>query len=90
WEAFLHHAQAVRRLGAAAIDMACVACGRMEGFWEKGLNAWDVAAGWVIIEEAGGRVTKLDGSTFDNHSSSLLCTNGKVHDEMLAVLKSIQ
>ncbi|MBL8047034.1 MAG: hypothetical protein JNL09_10860, partial [Anaerolineales bacterium] len=47
-------------------------------------------AGWVIIEEAGGRVTKLDGSTFDNHSSSLLCTNGKVHDEMLAVLKSIQ
>lgn len=90
WEAFLNHAQAVRRLGAAAIDMACVACGRMEGFWEKGLNAWDVAAGWVIIEEAGGRVTKLDGSTFDNHSSSLLCTNGKVHDEMLAVLKGIK
>ena len=89
WEAFLNHAQAVRRLGAAAVDMACVACGRMEGFWEKGLSAWDVAAGWVIIEEAGGRVTKLDGSSFDNHSASLLCTNGKVHDEMLAVLKSI-
>lgn len=90
WEAFLHHAQAVRRLGAAAIDMACVACGRMEGFWEKGLNAWDVAAGWVIIEEAGGRVTKLDGSAFDNHSSSLLCTNGKVHDEMLGVIDSLR
>ncbi|MBS1787796.1 MAG: inositol monophosphatase [Acidobacteria bacterium] len=90
WREFLNHAQAVRRLGAAAIDMACVACGRMEGFWEKGLNAWDVAAGWVIIEEAGGRVTKLDGSSFDNYSSSLLCSNGKVHDEMLAVLKSIK
>ena len=89
WREFLNQAQGVRRLGAAAIDMACIACGRMEGFWEKGLNAWDVAAGWVIIEEAGGRVTKLDGSPFDNHSASLLCTNGNVHDEMLAVLKSL-
>jgi len=89
WREFLNHAQGVRRLGAAAIDMACIACGRMDGFWENGLNAWDVAAGWVIIEEAGGRVTKLDGSPFDNHSASLLCTNGKVHNEMLAVLKSL-
>ncbi len=89
WREFLNHAQGVRRLGAAAIDMACIACGRMEGFWEHGLSAWDVAAGWVIIEEAGGRVTKLDGSPFDNHSVSLLCTNGKVHDEMLAVLKAL-
>ena len=70
--------------------MACIANGRMEGFWEKGLNAWDVAAGWVIVEEAGGRITKLDGSPFDNYSASLLCTNGLVHDEMLAVLKSIE
>lgn len=90
WREFLNHAQGVRRLGAAAIDMACIANGRMEGFWEKGLNAWDVAAGWVIIEEAGGRVTKLDGSPFDNYSASLLCTNALVHDEMLAVLKSIE
>lgn len=89
WREFLRHAQGVRRLGAAAIDMACVACGRMDGFWEKGLNAWDVAAGWVIIEEAGGRVTKLDGSSFDNHSASLLCTNALIHDEMLAVLKAL-
>lgn len=90
WREFLNHAQGVRRLGAAAIDMACVASGRMDGFWEHGLNAWDMAAGWVIIEEAGGRVTKLDGSAFDNHSSSLLCTNGLIHDEMLAVLSGIQ
>lgn len=90
WREFLNHAQGVRRLGAAAIDMACVAAGRMDGFWEQGLNAWDVAAGWVIIEEAGGCVTKLDGSPFDNHSASLLCSNGLVHDEMLDVLKSIK
>ncbi len=89
WREFLKHAQGVRRLGAAAIDMACIANGSMDGFWESGLNAWDVAAGWVIIEEAGGRVTKLDGSAFDNHSASLLCTNGLIHEEMLAVLKSI-
>ncbi|MGE0886095.1 MAG: inositol monophosphatase family protein [Blastocatellales bacterium] len=89
WREFLNHAQGVRRLGAAAIDMACIANGSMDGFWESGLNAWDVAAGWVIIEEAGGRVTKLDGSQFDNHSASLLCTNGLIHEEMLAVLKSL-
>lgn len=90
WREFLKHSQGVRRLGAAAIDMACIASGRMDGFWEHGLNAWDVAAGWVIIEEAGGRVTKLDGSPFDNYSSSLLCTNSLIHDEMLAVLKSLK
>ena len=87
WEAFLKQAQAVRRLGAAAIDMACVANGRLDGFWEKGLHAWDTAAGWVIIEEAGGHVTKLDGSPFDNFTPSLLCTNGLIHDEMLNVLR---
>jgi myo-inositol-1(or 4)-monophosphatase len=89
WREFLRHAQGVRRFGAAAIDMAYVAIGRLEGFWEYGLNAWDTAAGWVIIEEAGGRVTKLDGSPFDNHTPSLLCTNGKVHDEMLDVLRAL-
>jgi myo-inositol-1(or 4)-monophosphatase len=87
WREFLKHAQAVRRLGAAAIDMACIANGRMDGFWEHGLHPWDTAAGWVIIEEAGGRVTQLDGSPFDNYTPSLLCSNGLIHDEMLAVLK---
>ena len=89
WRKFLETSQAVRRFGSAAIDMAYVAMGRVDGFWEKGLNAWDVAAGWALIEEAGGRVTKLDGSAFDNHSASLLCTNGWIHDEMLAALKSL-
>jgi myo-inositol-1(or 4)-monophosphatase len=89
WAEFLKQAQAVRRLGAAAIDMACVANGRLDGFWEHGLHAWDTAAGWVIIEEAGGRITQLDGSPFDNFKPSLLCTNGLIHEEMLAVLRSI-
>ncbi len=89
WREFLKHSQGVRRLGSAALDMTCVATGRMDGFWEHGLHAWDTAAGWMLIEEAGGRVTKLDGSPFDNFSASLLCTNGLVHDEMLAVLRSL-
>ncbi len=90
WREFLKRAQGVRRFGAAAIDMAYVAMGRLEGFWEYGLHAWDTAAGWIIVEEAGGRVTQLDGSPFDNHIPSLLCTNGKVHDEMLAVLYEVK
>ena len=89
WRKFLETSQAVRRFGSASIDMAYVAMGRVDGFWEKGLSAWDVAAGWVIIEEAGGRVTKLDGSPFDNHSSSLLCTNSVIHDEMQTALAEI-
>jgi len=89
WREFLRHAQGVRRLGAAAIDLAYVAAGRLDGFWESGLNPWDAAAGWVIVEEAGGRVTKLDGSPYDVYVQSILCTNGRVHDEMLAVLRGI-
>ncbi|HWQ35324.1 MAG TPA: inositol monophosphatase family protein [Blastocatellia bacterium] len=90
WRAFLEHAQGVRRFGAAAIDMAYVACGRLDGFWEYGLNAWDMAAGAVIVEEAGGRMSKLDGSPFDPYVPSMLCTNGQVHEEMLAVLRSLR
>lgn len=90
WEAFLRHAQGVRRLGAAAIDLAYVAMGRLDGFWEKGLSPWDTAAGWLIVEEAGGRVTELDGTPFNNYDASLLCTNSKIHDEMLAVLRKMQ
>jgi len=89
WKRFLECSQGVRRFGAAAIDMAYVACGRLDGFWEKGLNPWDTAAGWLLIEEAGGRVTKLDGSPFDNFTPSLLCTNGRIHIAMLDELRSI-
>lgn len=89
WGEFLKRAQGVRRFGAAAIDMAYVAMGRLDGFWEQGLHAWDTAAGWLLIEEAGGRVTKLDGSSFDNFTPSMLCSNGKIHDEMLEALRLV-
>ncbi len=88
WERFLARAQGVRRLGAAAIDMCYVANGRLDGFWEFGLHPWDTAAGWVLIEEAGGRVTNAHGEQFENAGSSLLCSNGLIHDEMLEVLRS--
>ncbi|HZS07751.1 MAG TPA: inositol monophosphatase family protein [Blastocatellia bacterium] len=90
WRRFLERAQGVRRLGAAAIDMACVACGRMDGFWEHGLNPWDMAAGAVIVEEAGGRMGQLDGAPFDTYLPSMLCTNSHIHEEMLAVLRSLR
>lgn len=86
WREFLRASQGVRRLGSASLDMACIAAGRMDGFWEHGLHAWDTAAGWIIVEEAGGRVTRLDGAPFDNFVPSLLCTNGLIHDQMLEIL----
>jgi myo-inositol-1(or 4)-monophosphatase len=87
WERFLSKAQAVRRDGAAALDMCYVAAGRFDGFWEFGLHPWDTAAGWVVVEEAGGRVTRADGGPFDNRCDNLLCSNGLIHDEMAAVIR---
>jgi myo-inositol-1(or 4)-monophosphatase len=84
---FLGHARAVRRLGSAAIDLAWVAAGRMDGFWEQALQPWDVMGGALIVEEAGGRVTGLDGSPWDAHQGHILASNGRVHDEMLAVIR---
>lgn len=86
WREFLRVSQGVRRLGAASIDLACVACGRMDGFWEKGLHPWDTAAGRLLVEEAGGRLTSLEGAPFDNFVPSMLCTNGLIHDSMLEIL----
>jgi myo-inositol-1(or 4)-monophosphatase len=83
---FMNKAQAVRRDGSAALDMCYVACGRFDGFWELGLKPWDAGAGKVILEEAGGRVTKLDGRPFDLYEPDMLASNGLVHEEMIAVL----
>jgi myo-inositol-1(or 4)-monophosphatase len=88
--AFLGHARAVRRLGSAAIDLCWVAAGRMEGFWEQALKPWDVMGGALIVQEAGGRVTGLDGSPWDAHRGHVLASNGYVHEEMLAVIRSAQ
>ena len=86
---FVLNAQAVRRDGSAAIDLAYVACGRFEGFWEEGLSPWDTAAGALIVEEAGGRVSHYDGAKFDIYRPQVLATNGVVHEQMLEILRKI-
>ena len=84
---FLTGARAVRRLGSAAIDLCYVAAGRMDGFWEHRLKPWDVAAGFLIVEEAGGRVTTFDGSPFSPYGEEILATNGHLHRQMMDVLR---
>jgi myo-inositol-1(or 4)-monophosphatase len=86
FEAFVKTARAVRRPGAAALDLAYVACGRMDGFWELFLNPWDIAAGALIIEEAGGKVTSFDGSKLNIRGEEILASNGLIHNEMMNVL----
>ena len=83
---FTMEAQAVRRDGSAAIDLAYLACGRFDGFWEDGLNAWDIAAGLLLIEEAGGRVTDFKGAPLSIYTPKVLATNGLIHDRMMQVL----
>lgn len=82
-------AQAVRRDGSAALDLAAVASGRFDGFWEFDLSPWDVAAGAVILREAGGRISAIDGGEFSVRGRSLLATNARVHEEMLAALQTV-
>jgi myo-inositol-1(or 4)-monophosphatase len=66
--------------------LAYVACGLFDGFWEEGLHPWDVAAGVLMIEEAGGRVSHYDGAAFDSYSAPILASNGLVHEQMMRVL----
>jgi myo-inositol-1(or 4)-monophosphatase len=86
FRAMSEHAQAVRRDGSAALDLAYVAAGRFDGFWEWDLHAWDVAAGVLIVREAGGTVTQIDGSAAHVEAASILASNGRLHDELRAVL----
>lgn len=83
---FLLSSRGVRRDGSAAIDLAYVACGRFDGFWEEGLNAWDVAAGVLLIEEAGGQVSYYDGSPFSVYTPPICASNGLIHSQMLKIL----
>lgn len=84
---FLLRSRGLRRDGSAAIDLAYVACGRFDGFWEEGLKPWDVAAGLLLIEEAGGRISFYDGTRYNIYSPPVCASNGLIHDEMLAVLR---
>jgi myo-inositol-1(or 4)-monophosphatase len=83
---FLLNSRGVRRDGSAAIDMAYVASGRFDGFWEEGLNAWDMAAGVLLVKEAGGKVSSTRGSGFDLYSGDVVARNGFLHDQMIAIL----
>lgn len=83
---FLMKSQAVRRMGSAALDLAYVACGRFDGFWEVALQPWDMAAGVLIVQEAGGKVTDFQGKPMDIYNKALLSSNGKIHEEMQKIL----
>ena len=76
----------VRRLGSAAIDLCWVACGRFDGFYEHKLQAWDSAAGFLMVEEAGGKITDFAGDYYSVYQPQILATNGKIHDEMLGII----
>jgi myo-inositol-1(or 4)-monophosphatase len=84
-EKMLVRAQGVRRLGSAALDMCYVAAGRLDGFWEKDLKPWDTAAGEVIVQEAGGRVSTYAGKSYSPYLDSLVASNGWIHDQIVAV-----
>jgi myo-inositol-1(or 4)-monophosphatase len=84
---FLYNAQAIRRDGSAALNLSYVACGRFDGFWELHLNAWDLAAGALILEEAGGRVTDLSGGPFDMYRGECLASNGLIHRAMEGIIR---
>ena len=86
WEHLQRRAGACRRLGAAALDLALVARGHFDGYWERKLKPWDVCAGAVLVEEAGGRVTDTRGGPFLPQAGEALATNGAIHEELLAEL----
>lgn len=85
---FLRRARAVRRLGAASLDLCYVAAGRLDGFWEAHLKPWDTSAGALIVTEAGGSVTTWQGGAYQSRRPGLVASNGKVHQEMLDVIAS--
>ncbi len=80
----------VRRLGSAAIDLCWVACGRFDGFWEYNLSPWDIAAGYLIVAEAGGMITNFDGRPYDVFDKETLATNGLIHADLLALIRNAE
>ena len=80
----------MRRTGSAVLYLAYVAAGRLDGYWELRLGPWDAAAGWLMVEEAGGRVTNLTGAALDLMAPAIVASNGHIHDEMLETLRVVQ
>lgn len=85
YQEFTLRSHGVRRAGSAALDLAYVACGRLDGFWEFKLNPWDTSAGYLLVEEAGGTITHFDGGKFTLDSREVFATNGRIHAEMQAL-----
>lgn len=85
---FALRTQGIRRCGSAALDLCFVACGRLDGFWELDLKPWDIAAGTLIVREAGGVTTDFEGRELGMDGSKVLASNGRIHSEMMEVLKS--
>jgi myo-inositol-1(or 4)-monophosphatase len=84
---FLRTARAVRRLGSAALDLAYVAAGRFDAFWEQQLNPWDMSAGALIVQEAGGHVTDSSGGAFNSRTGSIIASNGRIHEAMAGTIR---
>jgi myo-inositol-1(or 4)-monophosphatase len=89
YQEFTLRSHGVRRVGSAALDLAYVACGRLDGYWEFKLNPWDTSAGYLLIEEAGGKITHFDGGKFTLDSREVFATNGLIHAEMQALFEDM-
>src|SRR6202522_779753 len=85
YQEFTMRSHGIRRAGSAALDLAYCAAGRLDAFWEFNLNPWDTAAGALLVTEAGGSVTRFDGSPFRLDSQEVLATNGRIKNELVAV-----
>jgi myo-inositol-1(or 4)-monophosphatase len=89
YQEFTLRSHGVRRAGSAALDLAYVACGRLDGYWEFKLNPWDTSAGYLLVEEAGGKMTHFDGGKFTLDSREIFATNGLIHAEMQALFEDM-
>jgi myo-inositol-1(or 4)-monophosphatase len=87
FQEFCSESHSVRRLGSAALDLAYVACGRFDGFYAPNLNPWDAAAGVVIVREAGGQITNLDGSDYNLYTPDIIASNRCIHNSMVDLVK---
>ena len=90
WDHLQRRAGACRRLGCASLDLCLVARGWLDGYWERHLKPWDVAAGALIVREAGGAVTNTQGGAFDPHSGEAVATNGAIHEELVVELAKVR
>lgn len=86
WRDFLTRVQAMRQTGSAALNLCYIAAGRLDGYWERGISPWDVAAGALMVTEAGGTVTDMGGGTFHSDDREILASNGRLHGDLLSII----